>query len=183
MRNVNTIFIHCSSGFGLIPSIEKFWYSPKSKGGLGWNNPGYHIIIYEDGTVWYVTKDKSYSTDRSEWYPQLVTNGVGGHNSNSIHICYIGGVERGNTKKAVDSRTPSQKWQLEVQIQEVLSFLIKHQSIDSVRILGHRDISPDKNGNGVIEPWERIKECPSFEVGSQYDPIKDLVKKRYNLEN
>ena len=28
----------------------------------------------------------------------------------------------------------------------------------------HRDLSPDRNGNGEIEPEEWIKACPCFEV-------------------
>jgi N-acetylmuramoyl-L-alanine amidase len=31
-------------------------------------------------------------------------------------------------------------------------------------ILGHRDLSPDKNGDGVIERSEWVKHCPSFDV-------------------
>ena len=37
-------------------------------------------------------------------------------------------------------------------------------------ILGHRDFSPDKNRNGIIEPSEWMKSCPSFSV-------KDWLKK------
>lgn len=29
---------------------------------------------------------------------------------------------------------------------------------------GHRDLSPDKNGNGIIEPFEHLKACPVFDV-------------------
>ena len=32
------------------------------------------------------------------------------------------------------------------------------------RVCGHRDLSPDLNGNGEIEPEEWIKACPCFEV-------------------
>lgn len=32
---------------------------------------------------------------------------------------------------------------------------------------GHRDLSPDLNGNGVIEPEEWVKVCPCFEVGKE----------------
>ena len=31
-------------------------------------------------------------------------------------------------------------------------------------ILGHRDFSPDRNGNGHVEPFEWLKECPGFDV-------------------
>lgn len=31
-------------------------------------------------------------------------------------------------------------------------------------VLGHRDFSRDQNGNGIIDRWEWIKSCPSFDV-------------------
>ena len=31
-------------------------------------------------------------------------------------------------------------------------------------VIGHRDTSPDLNGNGHIEPEEYIKACPCFDV-------------------
>ena len=32
------------------------------------------------------------------------------------------------------------------------------------RICGHRDLSPDINGDGTIEPNEWLKTCPGFTV-------------------
>ena len=32
------------------------------------------------------------------------------------------------------------------------------------RVCGHRDLSPDLNANGEIEPEEWIKQCPCFNV-------------------
>jgi N-acetylmuramoyl-L-alanine amidase len=34
------------------------------------------------------------------------------------------------------------------------------------RIVGHRDLSPDLNHDGVIESREWIKQCPSFDVAA-----------------
>lgn len=163
MRFINYIVIHCSAGFGLIPAIERFWYNT-----LKWKNPGYHIIIYEDGTIWYVTKDGSYSRDKSKWFPQLITNGVAGFNTPSIHISYIGGVDKTNVNKALDTRTPEQKESILYSINNSLNYLKEYQEIKNIKILGHRDFSPDKNKNGIIEPWERIKECPSFNAIDEY---------------
>jgi hypothetical protein len=28
-------------------------------------------------------------------------------------------------------------------------------------------LSPDTNYNGIVDPWERIKECPCFEVKAE----------------
>ena len=35
-------------------------------------------------------------------------------------------------------------------------------------VLGHRDTSPDKDGNGIVERWEWLKECPCFEVKDEF---------------
>lgn len=32
------------------------------------------------------------------------------------------------------------------------------------KVVGHRDLSPDVNGNGEVEPMEWTKECPYFKV-------------------
>lgn len=45
------------------------------------------------------------------------------------------------------------------------------EEFPQARIRGHRDFSPDRNGNGIIEPFEYIKECPCFNAEEEY---KDL---------
>ena len=75
-----------------------------------------------------------------------------GFNAHSIGICYEGGLDcRG---RPADTRTPAQRAtlrQLVGQLQEKFS---------GCRVCGHRDLSPDLNGNGEIEPEEWIKQCP-----------------------
>lgn len=161
-KQIKHIVIHCSAGNGLIPAIENFWYNT-----LKWKSPGYHIIIYKDGTKYYVGKDKKYITDINNWYPELITNGVQGFNSNSLHICYIGGID--DKGKAKDTRTDEQKGAIIEAITECMKWLKDNgNTLTDLKILGHRDFSDDKNGNGVIESWERIKECPSFDAISEY---------------
>ena len=41
--------------------------------------------------------------------------------------------------------------------------------------MGHRDISPDLNHNGVVDPWERIKECPCFDAMTEYMDINKIL--------
>ena len=31
-------------------------------------------------------------------------------------------------------------------------------------ICGHRDLSPDQNHDGIVQPWEWLKTCPGFDV-------------------
>ncbi len=50
---------------------------------------------------------------------------------------------------------------------EVLMGQLKANGKDVTKDLGyvgHRDFSIDKNKNGVIESFERNKECPSFDI-------------------
>jgi len=158
MRIIKRIFIHCSAGFGDVESIKRHWKS------IGWKSVGYHRIIAEDGEVFQLAP-----------YEQ-VTNGVKGYNSTSIHICYIGGVDRANVKKAKDSRTEAQKEGLICEIENALLYLKQFQSISDVQILGHRDISEDKNLNGKVDSWERIKECPSYDAIPEYKHVIEKYK-------
>ncbi len=38
-----------------------------------------------------------------------------------------------------------------------------------MRVCGHRDLSPDLDGDGEIEPEEWIKACPCFEASKEWD--------------
>ena len=149
-NKIKYIFIHCSAGYSGRKGIEAFW---KSK---GWKSPGYHRLVEVDGKI---EKLADFSTN---------TNGVLGYNDKSIHICYVGGVEKKNVNKALDSRTPEQKESLIECIEEAKKWIKDNGNTSKIIVLGHRDASPDKNGNGVIESWERIKECPSFDAKIEY---------------
>lgn len=145
MRNIKWIINHCTATpqTTTIKSIENYWYSPKPHGN-GWKNPGYHHIILPDGTV-------------VDLLPiEKVSNGVAGHNSESINISYIGGIDKkGN---AVDNRTPAQ-------IAAQISLLRKYHAMfpDAV-ICGHRDfLTPGKPG---------YKSCPSYDVKTWLKAIK-----------
>ena len=117
----------------------------------GWKNPGYHYVIQADGTVKQLLGE------------QFVSNGVKGYNSTSVNVAYMGGIDADG--KAVDNRTDAQKASLLTLLKEL------KERYPKAEILGHRDISPDTNGNGIVDPWERIKECPCFNARDEY---KDL---------
>lgn len=134
---------------------------------LGWKSEGYHRIVYTTGQI---IKAVDFSR---------VTNGVRNYNARSIHICYQGGVNRQNVRQALDTRTPEQNEGLIVCINEALAWcrtFMSPAAVAKIKILGHRDISPDKNLNGRIDPWERIKECPSFEVKDWINSVKTKIK-------
>ena len=79
-----------------------------------------------------------------------------GYNARSIGICYEGGLDCHG--RPTDTRT---EWQIHSMRVLVLALL---RDYPGCRICGHRDLSPDLNGNGEIEPEEWIKACPCFEV-------------------
>lgn len=158
MRIVNKIYIHCSAGHSDLEGVKRWWFTPKPNG-MGWKTGGYHKWVDYDGLI-------------TDVYPlSQITNGVLGKNKDAAHICYRGGVQKKNVKVSEDTRTEMQKVGILEAIREILEELKQYQDISHIKILGHRDASPDKNGNGVIEPWERIKDCPSFDAIPEYKGI------------
>lgn len=176
IRYIRNIAIHCSSGFANAESIQAYFLRPKSQGGRGWKTGGYHVIIERDGTV-----HQMYDYNK-------VTNGVLGFNSDTIHICYVGGVENIGTPskpiwKAKDTRTDIQKVKLHVEVAKAWKWL-KDNGKDVTKdlgVVGHRDFSPDINKNGIIDPRERIKECPSFEVMAEFSVIYSSIDRFMKL--
>lgn len=83
-----------------------------------------------------------------------------GYNAISLGVCYEGGLDENG--KAADTRTPRQKEALHRLVHELL------QRYPEAKVVGHRDLSPDTNYNGIVDPWERIKECPCFEVIGEF---------------
>lgn len=152
MRKIRRIVLHTTSGWGnqSTQSIKDYW-----KKNLGWKQVGYHKLISLDGTI-------------EDLAPlSTVTNGVAGYNSDSVHICYKGGLKE-ITKDGKyiygDTRTKEQKEAFYTAIKDVIEELKKYQEVDDIVICGHRDLSPDLNGNGKIEPREWVKTCPTFDA-------------------
>ena len=141
---------------------------------------GYNYVIDLDGTVEVgrpLTRDGAHCEKP----------GFSGksYNKHSIGICYVGGVESTRDKngkivakldakgKAIpkDTRTPAQKAAMHKLVNKlVMEYPIKE-------ILGHRDASPDLNGDGIISRWEWMKACPSFDVKAEF-PIAICTGKK-----
>ena len=83
-----------------------------------------------------------------------------GYNAHSIGIAYEGGLDA--NAQPTDTRTPQQKQTLIALLRQL------RNTYPATRICGHRDLSPDLNGNGVIEPQEYIKMCPCFNAANEY---------------
>lgn len=147
MRTIKRIFVHCTAS-SQRQTVDELKREFRRK---GWKNPGYHYVIDATGGIHQLLPVES------------VSNGVKGYNSTAINIAYIGGID--SHGKAVDNRTPAQKASLRSLLRKLKSQFPKAQ------ILGHRDISPDLNHNGIVDPWERIKECPCFDAILEYSDL------------
>ena len=162
MKTIDAIVIHCSATRAnqdvRAADIDK-WHKER-----GFACIGYNYVVDLDGTVELgrpLTRDGAHCN----------TAGLSGvsYNKHSIGICYVGGLDADGN--AADTRTPEQKKALS----ELVYKLMEEYPI--VEVIGHRDASPDKNGNGVIEQNEWIKQCPCFDVKSEF-PIAVCVAER-----
>lgn len=164
-RTIDTIVIHCSATPNGRPNTAadiNAWHKErgfkrKSQYVRSFSpdlpNIGYHAIIERDGNVVYGR------------HLEEVGAHVAGHNANSIGICMIGtdeynSLQWDSLKKVITKMAGDIYGKPTDSIKNALAIL---KMID-VRICGHRDLSPDKNGNGKIEPSEFIKSCPGFDV-------------------
>lgn len=147
MRPIERIFIHCTAS-PQTATVQDILGEFRAK---GWKYPGYHYVIAPDGQITCLLDEN------------LVSNGVEGYNKTSVNIAYIGGID--HSGKSVDNRTQAQK--------DKLVWLLKElrKRYPKAEILGHRDISPDTNNNGIVDPWERIKDCPCFNAKEEYKAI------------
>ncbi len=66
---------------------------------------------------------------------------------------------------AKDTRTQQQKDAIVALLRELVIIY------PDAEICGHRDLSPDKDGDGVVEPHEWIKMCPCFDAKKEYRMI------------
>ncbi|MBO4984256.1 MAG: N-acetylmuramoyl-L-alanine amidase [Bacteroides sp.] len=113
----------------------------------GFRGIGYHYYIRKSGEVYNTRPETEVGAHCRGW------------NKTSIGICYEGGLDTNG--RPADTRTPQQRTAL----RELVVRLLK--KYPNARVCGHRDLSPDLNGNGEIEPEEWIKQCPCFDVKSE----------------
>ena len=137
MRTIREIIIHCSAtpeGVNYTVSDIDRWHRNR-----GWNGIGYHYVIYRDGSI-HVGR-------------QLVRVGAHclGHNTNSVGVCYIGGLES-DYRTPKDTRTPEQREAL----RDLVARLAKEYP--GVKVYGHNEFAK--------------KACPCFDVKKEFSEYR-----------
>ena len=153
MKTIDAIVIHCSAtraGQDVRAADIDKWHKER-----GFAMIGYNYVIDLDGTV---EVGRPLSMDGAH----CNTAGLSGqsYNKHSIGICYVGGLDENG--KPADTRTQEQK----LSLANLVNKLCDEYPI--TEIIGHRDASPDRNGDGVISRNEWIKQCPCFDVKSEF---------------
>ena len=144
MRKISLIVIHCSATRVDCDFTAKD-VAHRYRGFSCW---GYHYYIRKSGEIEPMRDEDTVGAHAR------------GYNAISLGVCYEGGLDENG--KAADTRTPRQKEALHRLVHELL------QRYPEAKVVGHRDLSPDTNYNGIVDPWERIKECPCFEVIGEF---------------
>lgn len=149
MRRIDYIVVHCSAtSYGKDLDVEDIDRMHRRR---GWSGVGYNYVVKLDGTIQEGRELKKIPAH------------VKGYNKHSIGICYIGGLDKDG--KPSDTRTPEQK----------AALLFKLTTLKTLfpfaEIVGHRDLSPDKDGDGVVERHEWLKACPCFNAKEEYHNI------------
>ncbi|CAK7014236.1 MAG: hypothetical protein BACD_01110 [Bacteroides rodentium] len=145
MRKIDYIVVHCSAtreGCTLTPEALEAEHRRR-----GFRTTGYHYYIRRDGTT-VPTRPLELAGAHAK-----------GYNKHSIGICYEGGLDTAGRPK--DTRTPEQRSALRLLVHQLL------QQFRNARVCGHRDLSPDLDGDGTVEPREWVKQCPCFDVAKE----------------
>lgn len=130
---------HCtaSNPDATVQQILDYWKYKKH-----WKNVGYHYIIGRKGERHILAKLSQ------------VVNGVRGHNWNKMHFSWIGG------KGGINNMTGYQA----DEIVKLVTELRTPEILGPIPFVGHRDLSPDLNGDGIITSNEWTKLCPSMDM-------------------
>lgn len=120
MRKIDKIIVHCSATpEGRLVTTADIKRSHLER---GFNDIGYHHVIYLDGSV---------HKGRAE---SIVGAHCSGQNATSIGVCYVGGVAR-DGKTAKDTRTAAQKAALVELLRELV---VRYPN---ATIHGHREFA------------------------------------------
>lgn len=139
MRSINRIILHCSAtpeGREVTVDDIRGWHMSQ-----GWDDIGYHFCVYADGSV-----HRGRDLDKTGAH-------VYGHNSDSIGVCYIGGVDK--AMKPKDTMTEMQ----DIAVLELVKSL--RLIFGKLSLHGHNEFSS--------------KSCPSFDVQDKYKFLNEQI--------
>lgn len=124
----------------------------------GWSDIGYNGLLRRNGA-----REVGRGLD-------AIGAHVAGYNSVALGIVMVGGVDRAGRPE--HNATDAQMVELEAWLRELVV------AYPDAKVCGHRDLSPDRDGDGIIEPGEWLKACPCFDVipwaASKGLPVADI---------
>lgn len=132
MRTIDKIILHCSAtkeGYHFTTTDIDLWHKAR-----GFAKIGYHFIIYLDGSIHTGRKIEEIGAHTQ------------GHNSRSIGICYIGGLDKNGAPK--DTRTEAQKAAIQSLVEDM------KKKYPKATIHGHNEFA--------------AKACPCFNVKKEF---------------
>ncbi len=151
MRSIWHRVYHCSADQEGIDHPLKHYDKMHRK--RGFRKFAYHFLIHLDGSI-----------DIGRLLKEIGAHAKG-KNLHSVGICYVGGLTRetipGIIPKPKDTRTVAQVHALRALDKALESMFPGSEAV------GHRDLSVDLNGDGVISKNEWMKDCPCFDVKTQ----------------
>lgn len=141
-RKTQYIVVHCSA---TRPSADigadeiDQWHRKR-----GFDEIGYHCVIRRDGEIEF-----------GRHFDQQGAH-VKGHNFRSVSVCVVGGVDDdGNAENNFTEDQFESLW---------IVLLMLWRAYPDAETVGHRDLSPDLDGDGIVEEHEWLKQCPCFSV-------------------
>lgn len=139
-RTITELIVHCSAtpeGVDYTVDDIRRWHKQQ-----GWSDIGYHYVVYRNGLI---VDGRDVDLIGAHCLK-------GGHNTHSIGICYVGGVDKDDMKKSKDTRTHEQRAALK-------AILIDLKRLyPNAKIYGHRD-------------FDKGKDCPSFDARTEYSEL------------
>jgi len=105
---------------------------------------GYHAVIRRSGEI-------EFGRHFDDGGAHVI-----GHNFRSVGICLVGGVDAAGEPE--NNFTAEQFESLRALIDML------QRAYPNATALGHRDLSPDIDGDGLVSEAEWLKDCPCFDV-------------------
>jgi len=145
MRRIDHRVYHCSADKEGVDHPLQYYIDLHQA--RGFRTIGYHFLVHPDGRI-----------DIGRKLYEIGAHAKG-KNLHSVGICYVGGLNE--KRKAKDTRTVQQIHALRALDAVLVSLFPNSEAV------GHRDLSVDLNGDGVISKNEWMKQCPCFDVKTE----------------